>query len=169
MTFLAAKQFNRCVEGTDIPALTPLQVRYIAKANTGLADRSVFARMFNWRYYDRDDQSEQSMMWVVDTRFHDHFDELSGRLVVVDDPVTAYQDLGRAISIYWNEEPAGHIAGGGRILGRQPVLGRLLLARLFTRPANLLVLDEPAQAVDLNGQVELYDLIQDIRKRRGLT
>jgi hypothetical protein len=98
MTFLAAKQFNRCVEGTDIPALTPLQVRYIAKANTGLADRSVFARMFNWRYYDRDDQSEQSMMWVVDTRFHDHFDELSGRLQVVEDPVAAYQDLGRAIS-----------------------------------------------------------------------
>ena len=98
MTFLAAKQFNRCVEGTDIPALTPLQVRYIAKANTGLADRSVLARMFNWRYYDRNDQSEQSMMWVVDTRFHDHFDELSGRLKVVDDPVAAYQDLGRAIS-----------------------------------------------------------------------
>ena len=98
MTFLAAKQFNRCVEGTDIPALTPLQVRYIAKANTGLAERSVFARMFNWRYYDRNDQSEQSMMWVVDTRFHDHFDELSGRLQVVNDPVAAYQDLGRAIS-----------------------------------------------------------------------
>ena len=98
MTFLAAKQFNRCVEGSDIPALTPLQVRYIAKANTGLADRSVFARMFNWRYYDRDDQSEQSLMWIVDTRFHDHFDELSGRLTVVDDPVDAYQDLGRAIS-----------------------------------------------------------------------
>ncbi len=98
MTFLAAKQFNRCVEGTDIPALTPLQVRYIAKANTGLADRSVFARMFNWRYYDRNDQSEQSMLWVVDTRFHDHFDELSGRLTLVEDPVDAYQDLGRAIS-----------------------------------------------------------------------
>ena len=98
MTFLAAKQFNRCVEGTDIPALTPLQVRYIAKANTGLADRSVFARMFNWRYYDRNDQSEQSMMWLVDTRFHDHFDELSGRLAVVEDPVASYQDLGRAIS-----------------------------------------------------------------------
>lgn len=98
MTFLAAKQFNRCVEGTDIPALTPLQVRYIARANSGLAERSVFARMFNWRYYDRDDQSEQSMMWVVDTRFHDHFDELSGRLSVVDDPTAAYQDLGRAIS-----------------------------------------------------------------------
>lgn len=98
MTFLAAKQFNRCVEGTDIPALTPLQVRYIAKANAGLADRSVFARMFNWRYYDRNDQSEQSVLWIVDTRFHDHFDELSKRLTVAADPVDAYQDLGRVIS-----------------------------------------------------------------------
>jgi hypothetical protein len=98
MTFLAAKQFNRCVEGTDVPALTPLQVRYIARANAGLAERSVLARMFNWRYYDRADQSEQSLMWLVDTRFHDHFDELSGRLQVLDDPVSAYQDLGRVIS-----------------------------------------------------------------------
>ncbi len=98
LTFLAAKQFNRCVEGTDVPALTPLQVRYIARANTGLADRSMFARMFNWRYYNRADQSEQSAMWVVDTRFHDHYDELSGRLAVIDDPVEAYQDLGRILS-----------------------------------------------------------------------
>ncbi|MEM8767637.1 MAG: hypothetical protein AAGE43_09355 [Pseudomonadota bacterium] len=97
-TFLAAKQFNRCVEGTDIPPLTPLQVRYVARANTGLIDRSVFARMFNWRYYDRADQAEQSMMWVVDTRFHEHFNELSGRLLTVNDPVAAYQDLGRVIS-----------------------------------------------------------------------
>lgn len=98
MTFLAAKEFNRCVEGTDIPALTPLQVRYIARANTGLADRSVFARMFNWRYYNRVDQSEQSMLWLVDTRFHKHYNELSERLVTVDDQVAAYQDLGRVLS-----------------------------------------------------------------------
>lgn len=98
MTFLAAKQFNRCVEGTDVPALTPLQVRYIARANAGLADRSVFARMFNWRYYDRAGQSGQSLMWVVDTRFHDHFDELSDRLHLVEEPMAAYQDLGRILS-----------------------------------------------------------------------
>jgi len=98
MTFLAAKQFNRCVDGTDIPPLTPLQVRYMARANIGLADRSGFARMFNWRYYDRADQSEQSFMWMVDTRFHDHFNDLSGRLTAFDDPVEAYQDLGRILS-----------------------------------------------------------------------
>jgi hypothetical protein len=98
LTFLAAKQFNRCVEGTDVPPLTPLQVRYMARANTRLAERNVFARMFNWRYYDRADQSEQNLLWVVDTRFHDHFNELVDRLDSVDDPVAAYQDLGRVLS-----------------------------------------------------------------------
>jgi hypothetical protein len=98
LTFLAAKQFNRCVQGTDIPPLTPLQVRYMARANVGLVDRSVFARMFNWRYYDRDDQSEQSLLWIVDTRFHDHFNDLSQRLAAIEDPMKAYQDLGRILS-----------------------------------------------------------------------
>ncbi|MGD8416272.1 MAG: hypothetical protein PVH91_04380 [Pseudomonadales bacterium] len=97
-TFLAAKQFNRCVEDTEIPTLTPLQVRYMARANAGLADRSVLARMFNWRYYDRADQSEHSFLWIVNTRFHDHYNELSDRMVTDKDPVTAYQDLGRILS-----------------------------------------------------------------------
>lgn len=98
LTFLAAKQFNRCVEGTEVPSLTPLQVRYMVRANVSLVDRSVFARMFNWRYYDREDQSEQSMMWIVDTRFHDHFNDLTARVVAMDDPMKAYQDLGRILS-----------------------------------------------------------------------
>jgi hypothetical protein len=98
LTFLAAKQFNRCVEGTAIAPLTPLQVRYMARANAGLVDRSVFARMFNWRYYDRDRQAEQSMLWLIDTRFHDHFNELSERLDSAADQVEAYQDLGRILS-----------------------------------------------------------------------
>jgi len=98
LTFLAAKQFNRCVADTDIPPVTPLQVRYMARANTGLVERSMFARMFNWRYYDRAEQAEQNMLWVVDTRFHDHFNELARRLEEFDDPVAAYQDLGRILS-----------------------------------------------------------------------
>jgi zinc transport system ATP-binding protein len=44
---------------------------------------------------------------------------------------------------------------------------RLLLARALLRDPDLLVLDEPAQGVDVNGQAELYGRIGDIRKRRG--
>jgi len=40
---------------------------------------------------------------------------------------------------------------------------RLLLARALARKPDLLVLDEPAQGVDINGQAALYDLIRSLR------
>ena len=43
---------------------------------------------------------------------------------------------------------------------------RILLARALLRNPNLLVLDEPVQGVDINGQIELYDLISRIRQQR---
>lgn len=44
---------------------------------------------------------------------------------------------------------------------------RVLLARALARQPDLLVLDEPAQAVDFAGAAKLYDLINTIRKNRG--
>jgi len=44
-------------------------------------------------------------------------------------------------------------------------LQRVLLARALIQNPQLLVLDEPAQGVDVNGQAELYRLITDIRDR----
>ena len=76
LTFIAAKHFNRCVAGSDIPRLTPLEVRYVAKTNVAQADRNIFTRMFNWRYYDRGEQAARSFLWAVDTRFHEHFNEV---------------------------------------------------------------------------------------------
>lgn len=46
-------------------------------------------------------------------------------------------------------------------------LQRVLLARALIQDPQLLVLDEPAQGVDVNGQAELYRLIADIRDRHG--
>lgn len=44
-------------------------------------------------------------------------------------------------------------------------LQRVLLARALLRAPNVLVLDEPAQGVDLTGEAELYDLISTLRDR----
>ncbi|GAB5497787.1 MAG: zinc ABC transporter ATP-binding protein ZnuC [Pseudohongiellaceae bacterium] len=46
-------------------------------------------------------------------------------------------------------------------------LQRVLLARALLNNPQLLILDEPAQGVDLAGQAELYQLIGDIRAQRG--
>ena len=48
-----------------------------------------------------------------------------------------------------------HMSGGEK--------QRLLLARALARKPDLLVLDEPAQGVDINGQASLYDLIRQLR------
>lgn len=42
---------------------------------------------------------------------------------------------------------------------------RVLLARALLNQPQLLVLDEPTQGVDINGQVALYNLINDIRTK----
>lgn len=42
---------------------------------------------------------------------------------------------------------------------------RLLIARALARKPDLLVLDEPAQGVDINGQAALYELIRRLRDR----
>ena len=46
-------------------------------------------------------------------------------------------------------------------------LQRVLLARALLRKPHLLVLDEPAQGVDINGQAELYRLIAKLRDELG--
>ncbi|GJM12008.1 MAG: zinc import ATP-binding protein ZnuC [Pseudohongiella sp.] len=46
-------------------------------------------------------------------------------------------------------------------------LQRVLLARALLRKPEILILDEPAQGVDLAGQAELYKLISEISDRQG--
>jgi zinc transport system ATP-binding protein len=42
-----------------------------------------------------------------------------------------------------------------------------MLARAIARKPNLLVLDEPVQGVDFNGEAALYDLIRHVRDETG--
>ena len=52
-----------------------------------------------------------------------------------------------------------HLSGGE--------MQRVLLARALLQKPDLLVLDEPVQGVDINGQIELYRLIANIRDSHG--
>ena len=57
------------------------------------------------------------------------------------------------------ESPVQHLSGGE--------MQRVLLSRALLRDPHLLVLDEPVQGVDVNGQYELYQLITQLRDRLG--
>lgn len=46
-------------------------------------------------------------------------------------------------------------------------LQRALLARALMRNPQLLVLDEPVQAVDFMGEARMYELISEVRRRHG--
>ena len=57
------------------------------------------------------------------------------------------------------QQPIQKVSGGE--------MQRILLARALIREPQLLVLDEPVQGVDLQGQTELYQYINRIRHERG--
>ncbi len=60
---------------------------------------------------------------------------------------------------YLIEQPIHSLSGGET--------QRLLLARALLRDPDLLVLDEPLQGVDFNGQLALFELIGAVRHRRN--
>lgn len=99
LTFIAAQGYNHCADGRQVPRLSPLQVRYIAKANQATAEGSVWRRMFRWNYYDRSGgESDGRMLRVVETRMHSQFQDA---MVDVDQSVSMgdqFSSLGRIVS-----------------------------------------------------------------------
>ncbi len=78
------------------------------------------------------------------------FLRLAGASSRVVDDVMARVDIQ-----YLRKTPIQSVSGGE--------LQRTLLARSILRKPELLVLDEPAQGVDVTGQSKLYDLIRSLR------
>jgi zinc transport system ATP-binding protein len=85
------------------------------------------------------------------------------RFLALATPGLSYTGLVRALE----DVGAGHVMKTplARLSGGE--LQRVLLARALLRQPDLLVLDEPAQGVDITGQEELYALIARARDERG--
>jgi hypothetical protein len=97
LTFMAARQFNRCVEGTPVPMLKPLDVRYIVKANLREQNLNFFARMGRWHFYD-EEQRERRVVWFIETRLHERFNDKVAELDAAEDPTVQYAALGSLLN-----------------------------------------------------------------------
>lgn len=79
-------------------------------------------------------------------------------LMLTGEPESACRDaLAQTGVEHLFEASVHHLSGGEK--------QRVLIARALARKPDLLVLDEPAQGVDINGQAALYELIRDLRDR----
>ncbi|MEM9332221.1 MAG: metal ABC transporter ATP-binding protein [Pseudomonadota bacterium] len=85
-------------------------------------------------------------------------------------PLTVRRFMGLTCKITETEAKNAMTATGTTHLAKSEVrtlsggeFQRVLLARAIASKPDLLVLDEPVQGVDFNGEIALYDLIKDIR------
>lgn len=99
LTFLAAKQFNECVAGTEIPRLTALQVRNLVRGNLAEGDAGLTRRARRWQFYDRSNQDTPRVLWTIDTRLHKRFDAVAGSVLEADleRDLARFEDLGVVI------------------------------------------------------------------------
>ncbi len=97
LTFIAARQLLDCFADTELPRYNALQVRIIAKANARQADTNWFVRMFRWNYYDRSGVGGRDILWVMDTRFDEHFHKIARRLEAAATDNNHYRHLGRIV------------------------------------------------------------------------
>ncbi len=120
LTFIAARHYNRCVEeahysiGADTSAeplarLTPLQVRYVAKANANQAAQPWWQRLFRWNYYDRGDQLGGKILWLVETRMHNSYRNTLRRLENARDLSRRFTNLGRVVSYVQDATTPAHV------------------------------------------------------------
>lgn len=109
LTFIAAKHFNNCASDAALPRLTPLQVRYIAKANVRQTEANIFRRMTRWNYYDREEQRPRSMLWFIQTRMHQHFNRLVAELDAAEALADRYSGLGRIVNYVQDMTSPAHV------------------------------------------------------------
>lgn len=98
LTFYAAKALNRCLAERSVPGLTPLEVRFIATSNMGLANSNALVRFFRWSYFDVAEHDDRRLLWLINTRFTSHFESSVKALSRSREPSERYRELGRIVS-----------------------------------------------------------------------
>ena len=91
---------------------------------------------------------------------------------IVPLPVRRFMSLSQSVPKAYaleclTETGAAHLANAQMAELSGGEFQRVLLARALARRPHLLVLDEPAQAIDFAGAAQLYELIAAIRGKRG--
>jgi zinc transport system ATP-binding protein len=81
------------------------------------------------------------------------------QLTGIVDTASIDAQLGELRVVHLADQQLNSISGGE--------LQRVLLCRALLRRPQLLILDEPAQGVDVSGQAELYQLIDQLAEQRG--
>ena len=109
LTFIAAQHFNRCAGGAGAVRLTPLQVRYIVKANVGQTQANLFRKVTRWSYYDRAGQNERSALGFIQTRLHRHFNRVVRALEEAESLAERYSNLGRIASYLQEVTSPAHV------------------------------------------------------------
>lgn len=104
LTFIAAMQFNRCVSELEIPRLTALQVRYVARAEWRFS-----RKVARWPYYDGRDEGRKRLLWFIQTRLHEHFDSAVAKLAVADDLSSKYANLGVIVNLIQDMTSPAHV------------------------------------------------------------
>lgn len=149
LTFVAARAFNNCVqESEQIPRLSALDTRYIARANVAQADGNFFVRMFRWDYYNRDQQQSKSALWLVDTRFHKRFDELIISVERPQERQVKLRNLGRLLTHIQNVSAPAHAV---------PVYSGRWWRLSFSDRFNRFPVDVEALEKDIAGDCALFD------------
>jgi len=77
------------------------------------------------------------------------------------DRAQAFEALERLGAAEFSERPMDHLSGGER--------QRVVLARALAQDASAMLLDEPTTALDIGHQQTVLELVDGLRKERGIT
>ncbi len=172
LTFIAARQFNLCAPDVQLPVLSPLQVRYIARSSVKESD-SRLVRTFRWGFYERGEQAQKHFLGLVQTRLHRRFEKLTEAAERADDLLEYYSIVGRmmahlqdmsvpvyVVPIYFNR--FWRLSMRDR-LNAYPIDAQLLAARLAERSCEALLGDSALapQSAQPTPPVELLDELAD--------